>query len=191
MVTQMEKEAFSIDLNWFVYGVCRSFLLFHCLPPYWPGNDEIILRVGATPPQRIENRRRKIFFLREIGWLSGSPRWFSMAKGSFSFLRGNSSAFFFSFFFEIKRFIDRTFLECQGSRLSKCLISRFDVFTDSFENRRMPGILMVNRLFEDADWWDFKDEIFISTLTSLEFIICLIKEDNFYFVIVINRCNII
>lgn len=46
---------------------------------------------------------------------------------------------------------------------------------------------MVNRLFEDADWWDFKDEIFITTLTSLEFIICLIKEDNFYFVIVINR----
>lgn len=74
-----------------------------------------------------------------------------MAKGSFSFLRGNSSAFFFSFFFEIKRLIDRTFLERQGSRLSKCLISRFDVFTDSFENRRMPGILMVNRLFEDAD----------------------------------------
>lgn len=71
-----------------------------------------------------------------------------MAKGSPSF-----GKFFciFSFFFERKRIIDRTFLERQGLRLSKCLISRFDVFLDSFENRRMPGILMVNRLFEDAD----------------------------------------
>lgn len=84
MVTQMEKRLSRSTLI-DSYTVCRSFLLFHCLPPYWPGNDEIILRVSATPPQRIENRRRKIFFLREIGWLSGSPRWFSMAKGSHFF----------------------------------------------------------------------------------------------------------
>lgn len=145
MVTQMEKR---LSRSTLIDSYTMFFSSFSLPPPYWPGNDEIILRVGATPPQRIENRRRKIFFLREISWLSGSPRWFSMAKGSSSF-----GKFFciFSFFFERKRIIDRTFLERQGSRLSKCLISRFDVFLDSFENRRMPGILMVNRLFEDAD----------------------------------------
>lgn len=95
MVTQMEKRLSRSTLI-DSYTVCRSFLLFHCLPPYWPGNDEIILRVSATPPQRIENRRRKIFFLREIGWLSGSPRWFSMAKGS-HFFGGILLHFFLSF----------------------------------------------------------------------------------------------
>lgn len=74
-----------------------------------------------------------------------------MAKGSPFFGGILLHFFFFSFFSKRKRLIDRTFLERQGSRLSKCLISRFDVFLDFFENRRMPGILMVNRLFEDAD----------------------------------------